>query len=412
MPTPISELRLYTMPLEEPSFAADPQPWLEEARRQHPWLAKFKHGYIVHGYRAIREMLPQDDGMHIALQAIVDIMGAANSPWGQFTHDMMIGMRGADHRRVRGAIEPFFKPRSVVEHLERIRTVLSELLDEWVPKGQFDFAEFSAKFPITVMFGLIGGDPADLPRIQRALETQGRSFSLDPSLLPDLEQGYALMMAFTDELIEQRRAAGERRNDLLQALIDTEDSGELSSKEVRELLFFLFGAGYDTSKNQLTLTVSMLLDRPELWDRCATDRSYCTLAVEEAFRLSSPANVPRIVLKDTVYDDVLIPAGTHLNFLNNLASRDPSLVADPLKFDPERDQSTRHLAFGRGAHQCLGMHLARLQIEEGLHLITQRMKQVQLTGPIGWRPFPGVWGIHSLPIKFKPASSERVHYNP
>lgn len=404
---PIAALDLATLPIEDPAFAADPNPQLDLARAQHPWLARFSHGYVVHSYKAIRDLLPRDHKLHIAMDAVVDIMGAQGTPWGGFMRDMMIAMRGADHQRVRGAIEPYFKPRSVVTQLDRIREVVTALLDEWAPRGTFDFAEFSAKFPVTVMFSLIGGDPEDLPRIQQALEVQGLSFSMDPTLLPELEAGYEVMMEFTDELIAKRRASGEPRDDLLQALIAAEDSGELSPKEVRELLFFLFGAGYDTSKNQLTLTAWMLLDRPELWERCAADRQYCVLAVEEAFRLASPSNVPRIVLEDIDYEGVHIPAGTHLIFLNNLAARDPTAVADPLTYDPERDQSARHLAFGRGAHQCLGMHLARLQIEEGLHLIAQRLKRPELAGPATWRRFPGVWGIASLPIRFTPAPAQQ-----
>lgn len=399
---PISELSLAELPIEDPAFARDPNPELARARLQHPWLAKFSHGYVVHSYRAIRDLLPRDDKLHIAIGAVVEIMGATGSPWGNFMRDMMIGMRGSDHVRVRGAVAGFFKPRRVAAQLDRIRATIAALLDEWAPRGEFDFAEFSAKFPVTVMFGLIGGNPADLPRIQHALETQGLSFSMDPSLLPDLEAGLQVMMAFTDELIAARRASGEAQDDLLQALIEAEDSGVLTPREVRELLFFLFGAGYDTSKNQLTLAVSMLLDRPDLWRRCATDRNYCILAVEEAFRLASPSNVPRLAIDDIDYEGVFIPKGTHLIFLNNLATRDPVAVADPLTYDPERDQSNRHLAFGRGDHQCLGMHLARLQIEEGLHLIAQRLSNLQLAGKIAWRRFPGVWGIESLPIRFDP----------
>lgn len=402
---PAADLELFKLPIEDRAFAIDPDPFLDKARRRHPWLARFSHGFVLHGYQAMRELMPQDDKLHIAVDAVVEIMGAAQSPWGSFMRDMMICMRGENHKRVRGAIEPYFKPRNVVTQLGRIKEVVGDLLDEWAPKGEFDFAEFSARFPVTVMFSLIGGDPAQLPRIQQALETQGLSFSMDPTLLPDLEAGLAMMMQFTDELIIERRAGGEPRNDLLQALIEAEDRGDLTGKEVRELLFFLFGAGYDTSKNQLTLAIWMLLDRPELWERCARDRQFCILAVEEAFRLASPSNVPRIVLEDTIYDGVLFPAGTHLIFLNNLAARDPKVVDDPLVYDPDRDQTYRHLAFGRGAHQCLGMHLARLQIEEGLHLITQRIKHPQLAGAITWRRFPGVWGIESLPIRFTPASA-------
>lgn len=402
--TLISDLDLVELPIEEAAFAADPNPDLARARKKHKWLARFSHGYIVHSYQATRDLLSRDNELHIAIDAVVEIMGAQNSPWGGFMRDMIIGMRGADHQRVRGAIEPYFKPRSVVRQTNRIREVISRLLDEWEPRGAFDFAAFAAKFPVTVMFSLIGGDPADLPRIQHALEVQGLSFSMDPTLLPDLEAGYELMMGFTDELIAKRRAGGEVGDDLLQALIGAEDHGDLSPKEVRELLFFLFGAGYDTSKNQLTLAVWMLLDYPDLWERCAADRHFCIAAVEEAFRLASPSNVPRLVLEDFAYEGTLIPKGTHLIFLNNLAARDPAVVSDPLTYNPDRDQTARHLAFGRGAHQCLGMHLARLQIEEGLHLITQRIKHPQLAGKVTWRRFPGVWGIESLPIRFTPAA--------
>lgn len=405
-PTPAADLALFELPIEHPAFAIDPEPYLDRARRQHPWLARFSHGFVLHGYQAMRELMPQDDKLHIAVDAVVEIMGASQSPWGSFMREMMICMRGEDHKRVRGAIEAYFKPRNVVTQLDRIKEVVGTLLDEWTPRREFDFADFASRFPVTVMFSLIGGDPAELPRIQHALETQGLSFSMDATLLPDLEAGYHLMMAFTDELIARRRAGGEERNDLLQALIAAEDEGKLSPKEVRELLFFLFGAGYDTSKNQLTLAIWMLLDRPDLWERCAADRQFCVLAVEEAFRLASPSNVPRIVLEDAVHDGVLFPAGTHLIFLNNLATRDPKVIDAPLAYDPDRDQTYRHLAFGRGAHQCLGMHLARLQIEEGLHLITQRIKHPELAGAVKWRRFPGVWGIESLPIRFTPASAE------
>jgi len=400
MPKSIDTLDLVELPIEDRQFAADPNPWLAKARDRHPWAARFSHGYMIHGHHAIREIMLQDDKLQIAIGAIVDIMGAEGTEWGQFMKDLMIGMRGADHKRVRGSVEPFFKPRSVMTHLGSIRQVIGQLLDDWAPRTQFDFADFASNFPITVMFGLIGADAAALPRIKWALEAQGLSFSLDPSLLPDLKAAHALMMQFNDELIVQRRRSGEKRDDLLQALIEAEDAGVLTPKEARELLFFLFGAGYDTSKNQLTLTVHMLMQRPDLWERCAADRQYCSLAVEEGFRMASPSNVPRIVLADIVYDDVLIPRGQHLIFLLNVAGRDPASFPNPLTYDPGRDHVNRHVAFGMGEHKCLGMHLARLQIEEGLHLIAQRLECPELAGDVRWRRFPGVWGIEALPIRF------------
>jgi cytochrome P450 len=59
------------------------------------------------------------------------------------------------------------------------------------------------------------------------------------------------------------------------------------------------------------------------------------------------------------------------------------------------------IPFGLGAHICLGQYIAKAQLEEGLHLITQRITSVKSSGPAGWRPFPGTWGIKGLPIEFE-----------
>jgi cytochrome P450 len=252
------------------------------------------------------------------------------------------------------------------------------------------------------MFGLIGANLADLPKIKWALEVQGLSYSLDPSILPELEAAHAMMMTFNADLISQRRASGENHDDLLQALIAAEDAGILSHKEVCEQLFFLFAAGYDTSKNQLALVAYQLIQQPDLWARCGKDRSYCTLALEEGLRYSSPSAPPRIALEDIVYNDVLIPKGTHLIFLLNISGRDPRTFSDPMTYNPEREQLNHPLAFGKGAHICLGLHLARLQMEEGLHLIAKRLRAPEIIGEVTWRRFPGVWGLETLPLRFTP----------
>jgi len=304
---------------------------------------------------------------------------------------------------MRDALKPFFKPRRIAEHVGLIRKMASDLLDEWAPKGEFDFTEFASNFPIAVMFGLIGADIADLPKIKWALEVQGLSYSLDASLLPEMERAHAMMMAFNSNLVTQRRASGEKGDDLLAELIKAEDTGQLSHQEVCEQLFFLFAAGYDTSKNQLAMTARLLFRQPELWERCAADREFCTLAIEEGLRHSSPSSPPRIALEDIEYEGVLIPKGAHLMFLLNISGRDPRTFDNPMEYRPGREYAKHHLAFGKGAHICLGLHLARFQMEERLHLMAQRLKDPEIDGEVTWRRFPGVWGLETLPIRFTPA---------
>jgi len=399
----IDQLDLMELPIQDRAFGADPEPWFEQARAQHPWLARFSHGYLVHGYRAIRDLIQMDDKLQIATGDVVAIMGATGKPWGDFMNALLISRRGADHQRMRDALKPFFKPRQIAAHVGDIRQVVTALLDEWAPKGEFDFTEFASNFPIAVMFGLIGADLEDLPKIKWALEVQGLSYSLDPTLLPQLEAAHEMMMAFNSELIDRRRASGEAHDDLLQVLIHAIDGGVLTHQEVCEQLFFLFAAGYDTSKNQLGLVAHQLIQQPLLWQRCGAERDYCTRAIEEGLRHTSPSSPPRLALEDFVYEDVLIPQGTHLMFLLNISGRDPKVFPAPMTYDPDREQLNHHLAFGKGAHICLGLHLARFQMEEGLHLIAQRLQDPEITGPVSWRRFPGVWGLETLPIRFTPA---------
>ena len=166
---------------------------------------------------------------------------------------------------------------------------------------------------------------------------------------------------------------------------------------------FLFPEGYDTSNNMLSLICYYLLDRPDDWARCAHDLDYCYKVTDETLRYHAVASLSRKTMRDIDYDGVRIPADTSLILGNSIVGRDRSAFADADRFDPERTDANRHLAFGRGPHICLGQHLARTQIAEGIHLMAQRITRPRLAGDIAWRPFLGVWGLETLPIAFDPA---------
>ncbi len=174
----------------------------------------------------------------------------------------------------------------------------------------------------------------------------------------------------------------------------------MSERELHDLLIFLFSAGYDTSKNMLTFIMHKMIEHPEHWARCAEDQAFCNKVVEETFRYHSVASLYRTLTQDVVFRDVLFPKGTIVFMALMIASRDPAAFADADLFNPERSDASRHIAFGRGIHMCLGQHMARAQIQEGIHVIAQRLKNLKLAGKVTWRPFPGVWGIRSLPIAF------------
>ncbi|MCJ2180293.1 cytochrome P450 [Novosphingobium album (ex Hu et al. 2023)] len=398
----LEQLDLFHLPVETPEFAADPDPWLEQARARHPWLAQSVIGPVLTSYRAIDEIMRMDDALKMPGAEIVSIMGAEGTGWGDFAQDMMLVRDGADHQRLRGAVSGAFGPNNVKRMRQVMIATISALLDEWAPRGAFDFTEFAANFPVRVMFALIGGDVAKLPGIISSLEVQGSSFNMIVEDMPKIEAAYQVLWGFVDELIEERGPDGGK-GDLLDDLIAANTRGELTDKELRQMLVFLFGAGYDTSKNLLTLLMDTMIEYPAIWKRCAEDKEYCRSVVREQLRLTSPSNTYRVTTRDVTWQDVTIPAGTMLLFPLGISGRDPELFDHPLTFDPGRPDRTAPLAFGRGMHICLGQFLAQANVEEATHLIAQRLTNPRHTAPASWRSFAGVWGIKSLPIAFDPA---------
>ena len=401
----LAELELPHLAMEDPGFGENPWPHFEAARRQHPFLATCKFGLVVSEYQAMKDLLWMDDSLRMALGDIVEMMNAKGSWWGKFQEDMILNQHGAEHKRLRDVLAPAFTPRQAIKHRPLMREQIGKLLDIWAPKGAFDFEEFASHFPVSVITRLIGAPQSLIPELLEALETLGQSLNMDPDFMAKLQSAAKLMYDTMADLVARRRA-GERLSDdedMLDILIATHDGGGITMDELLNLLILLFVAGYDTSKNAMTLMLNELIDRPDDYRRCAEDPAFCAKVVEENFRYTTTANVPRQTARDIEYRGVLIPKDMMLFFPLSVAGRDPGVAPDADRFDPARDQKNRHIAFGRGQHMCLGQHIARAQIEEGLHLMAQRLKNPRRTGPSGWRPFFGTWGMRGLPIAFDPA---------
>jgi cytochrome P450 len=401
----IADLELPRLPLEDGAFSEDPLPQFAAAREQHPWLATCAFGLVVTQYQAMRDLLWLDHSMMTANQGVIEIMDARGTQWGRFQEEMLGAQQGEAHKRIRSVIAPAFTPQQAKKHRPLMRKVIAELLDEWAPQGAFDFEEFAAHFPITVMCGLIGASPKAVPQLRSSLETFGLSFSLDRALLPELEKATRTLDQFCQELVAERRAQRrpEGEKDLLEILLETVGSGRLSERELYDLLIFALVAGYDTSKNALTLLMDVMIQRPDIYQRCAEDFDFCRKVMEENFRYLTTSTIPRLITRDLTYRDVLIPEGTMLFFPVSIAGRDAQAFGHADEFDPERDDLKKHLTFGMGIHICLGQFIARAQIQEGLHLIAQRLRNPRRVGPSAWRPFYGVWGLRGLPIEFDPA---------
>lgn len=393
-----------TMPVETPEFSANPDPYLEAARREHPWLARFSQGYVVHGYQACADLLADDQNMICGFGPIIDYYGVRGTMWARFMEEIVISQYGPAHGRLRGSVAHAFTPRRANQEREMMQRTINALLDEWAPRGSFDFAEFASYFPVTVMCGLLGVSAEPIPRMRDALENQLKSLTLDPAAKPLFMAGWDVLWEFADTLVTEREASGQFDEDaLLDAIIAAKKAGDLDDVEARFMVLTVAVAGYDTSKNQLAMTMKLLLDRPDMYRRCAEDLQFCRKVTEESLRHSAIATPYREAARDFTYEGHQFHKGETLVLAPPLANRDPAVFGAPAEFDPERENAGRNVAFGRGPHICIGQFIARNQLQEGLHLIAQRLRNPRLNGEIEWRPFLGAWGLKSLPIAFDPA---------
>lgn len=398
---PPAETSIPTLPVETPEFCANPYPYLDAARREHPWLARFSQGYIVHGYQACCDLLADDENLLPGLGSLIDFYGVQGTMWARFMEEIVISRSGPEHARLRASVRHAFTPRHANLVRPQMRKVITALLDEWAPRGAFDFTEFAARFPITVMFGILGVSPEPIERIRTAIEDHTASLSVNLDTRPGFLAAWEVLWDFADTLVKEREASGVLDADaLLDALIMAKNAGDLDETELRFMLLTNVVAGYDTSKNQLGLTMKILIERPEMYARCAADIDFCGKVVLESLRYSPIATPFREVARDFTYDGYRFRKGETVICAPPLAGHDPGVFPDPQDFNPDRENANRHVGFGRGPHVCLGQFIARAQLQEGLHLITRRLKNPRIIGEVAWRPFVGAWGLKSLPIAF------------
>lgn len=401
-------LDLPYLTMEQDEFAENPFVHFEVARAMHPWLARWKLGYVVTDYAAMRDFFAHEERMRMMYGSIVAIMQAQGTAWGNFQERHILSMMGDGHKRLRDVLAPAFTPRAANNSRALMREVINRLLDEWLPRGAFDFEEFASYFPITVMCRLIGAAPDVIPDLRAAMEAIGLSTAMDPRWLPAMQDGVVVMENFVERLIAQRRArprAGAAP-DLLDLLLLTRAEQKISERELADLLIFLFVAGYDTSKNMLTLSFWVLMQRPDMYARAGEDYDYAQKAVEETFRFHSTTSNQRILNEEITYRGVVLEKDAIVWFPLSIATRDERYAQGAEIFDPERGREHRHIGFGLGAHICLGQYIARAQIHEGLHAICRRIKNPRSSGPQGYRPFPGTWGLRGLPITFGAAPAD------
>jgi cytochrome P450 len=301
-----------------------------------------------------------------------------------------------DHTRLRSIVNKGFTPRAVAAYEELLRELTRQILDDALPKCEFDFVEEVAKqLPIQVLCRILGVPLEDDEQLidwgdKMIGNTDPDSGGLHPASPESAKYRlYPFRSPAAMEVFEYgHRIATERRknpqDDLVSKLVtwEDEDGRVLTEREFDTMFLLLVVAGNETTRQSIAHGMLALIEHPEAMERLREDASVMTTAVEEIMRWSSPViHFRRTATAATELRGVPIKAGDKVITWLISGNYDEEQFPDPQTFDISR-KPNNHVTFGRGGpHFCLGAHLAKLETRIMFEELLPRLASIELTGP-------------------------------
>ena len=307
-----------------------------------------------------------------------------------------------DHSRVRPPIA-----QALYRRVARLRPVVEAIvaarLDAIDRAGPADLvAEFAIPIPIEVIGAVLGVEVADLPKFRGLSEAAMKSFL--PDRTPEIDAEIkAMALAISDLLDAQmdrrRRAPGD---DLItDPLAVQADTGALSDAEIRINCLNLLAGGNVPTADLIASAAWRLLRHPAERAKLAADPGLISGAIEETLRLDPPSEgSQRVASRDLEIAGCPVRQTQVVAVLLHAANRDPAVFDDPHRFDIAR-KGAPHLAFGGGAHICIGAPLARLEAQVAVGMLMTRFPALRLAEPDAepaWRPIPFFHGLERLVV--------------
>jgi cytochrome P450 len=294
---------------------------------------------------------------------------------GQFMGELILAMDGQEHRAYRNLVAHAFRASALERwDAELIRPAIERLVDRIAPAGRADLVrDVTSKYPVQVICGIVGVPLDDHEQFHQWAE-EINTGPLDPP------RGFAAseaMRAYLKPIVEDRRI--RPRDDLISDLVTAEiDGHQLTDEKIYGFLRLLLPAGAETTFRVMGNALLALLTHEGVMAKVVADRELLPAVIEETLRWeTSVTQVSRVATRDVEIAGCPIPKGASVGVITGSANRDESRFEDPDEWRIDRP-AAHHLAFGTGPHQCLGMHLARLELRVGLHTILERLPNLRL----------------------------------
>lgn len=393
----------------DPTYRADPHAVLDDLRARCPVRHDPTSGaFVLSRYADVRAVVSDRDLWRDALNAEegtqarkrVEENYDPSVPRAESTS--ILTLDDPDHARIRQPLSQALYAR-VAKFRPEVERIVDEALDRLPSDRPFDLMDlFCVPIPIDVIASILGVDHDRLKEFREWSE--GTILGLNPFRTPAqtevMERCGAALAAYFLETIAARRA--EPRDDLISDMVRLQAQGApLTDTELRINLGALLVGGNLTTTDLIGNAVRLLLLNPGELAKLQADPSLINATVEEVLRFEGPVDVTgRIASSDTEIGGCPIKTRQSITTFLRAANRDPEVFDDPHSFNITRKHKP-HVAFGGGAHICIGAPLARLEAQVALPRLFARFPNLKLADPTAepeWRTLPFFRGLERLDL--------------
>jgi cytochrome P450 len=343
--------------------------------------------------------------------------------------DQVVTQDGKRHADLRSILAMLFTPSRLKALEPALRATADAMIDEFAGAGRVDLvAQYGGPYATLVIADLLG-----VPARDRALFREYLKDAIPAEVGADRQvdlanSGFAKIGKHIFGYMTRRRLLDRQPIKALRGLLGRDGGGDILTElalarfpdgtrpslvDVTGLGAFLFGAGQDTTNRLLSNGFRIIAERPDIQAELRADARRIPAFLEELLRFEgSVKSGGRLCIRTTTIGGVEIKAGTTLLLSHMAANRDAKRFENPHTFDMNRPKAKEHLAFGRGAHTCIGAPLARKEVTVSIERLLARMHNIRLDedfhGPEGDRRFAYIptyilRALKSLHLKFDPA---------
>lgn len=380
----------------------DPVSWVEPDQYR-PFWAITKHEDIIEIEKQNELFIndPRTTLMDIPTEdAIKEFTGGSHLLVRSLVH-----MDNPDHQLYRSLTQKWFAPPNLESLKKDIRNIAKEYVNKMVDHGnECDFAKDVAIFyPLRVIMSILGVPKEDEPRMLRL--TQELFGGRDEDMIRDESETSSESNTITDffeyftALTEDRRK--NPTNDVSSVIANAQINNEqLGHLEAMSYYVIIATAGHDTTSSSTAGGILALIENPEQLSKLKNNPNLMTSAVEETIRWVTPVkNFFRTATQNYDLKDRKIKKDDSILLCYPSGNRDEEIFDDPFQFKVDRSPN-RHLAFGHGAHLCLGKYLAKIEMEIFYEELFKKIENIELNGEPEWVKASFVSGLKSLPIRY------------